>query len=174
MQIWSTTLILNSGTCWPSMFQKIIWTTLKKVFFLIILDQQNLNDSIKSVVNKKDPVRDEYNRYLNLDKKTKNLFDETSKVTVDMLASLNQIKSNRDAFFGNSITENLINLKEDVLEKVVRDEDIMEKVDELDNFSNNKSLPDKYEVNDKKSILKEPTEPSKVNHDEVGGTHILI
>lgn len=59
-----------------------------------------LNDSIQSVQNEKDPVSVEYRKMQKLDHKTRQLYNATSKKTLDLLASLNNIKTKNNLIFG--------------------------------------------------------------------------
>lgn len=61
-----------------------------------------LNDSVTSFGNEKCVVREEYDKFQKLDHKTRQIYTNTSSVTMNLLASLNSIKAKNNQVFGKT------------------------------------------------------------------------
>jgi hypothetical protein len=57
-------------------------------------------DSLISADIEKDPVKVEFEKIQNLDNKTRQIYNRTSKKTLDLLHSLNEIKNKNKNLFG--------------------------------------------------------------------------
>lgn len=100
---------------------------------------QYYNDTVESVDNEKDPVKVEFEKFQNLDNKTKQIYDTTSKKTIDLLNSLQKIKSKNNMIFKKNLSTKQLelpawsgifnNLVEDEEEVIEKDESKLDKTD---------------------------------------------
>jgi hypothetical protein len=93
------------------------------------------DDSIISNENEKDPVKVEYDKIMNLDVKTKQIYANTSKKTLDLLSSLNFIKNKNNLIFGKIKADKnaVLPASADVFANLFDDEDAtIENIEKLD------------------------------------------
>ncbi len=62
------------------------------------------------------PVEVEYNKFVELDQKTRGIYNKTSKKTIDLLLSLNNIKKSNDVLFNKNTPNEKSQLPADILD----------------------------------------------------------